>query len=193
MAESEIQEILDLEMSHSRGEVVEVKNGGLERDSTEERGDCRLRVAIDLDHRSQEISGIHGMSANSPQETTGGISAKGHRQRPLTLFLLAEEVRTEHEEGVIGISIDGEGVRILKSGTRLHLEAGPATGIGRGNCAMTEIVIENSRTTGERTTFEESGKIAKEMIVFEGSNLFVQTPEIRQADNKRPSHLVRLL
>ena len=192
MVESEIQEILDLEMSHSRGEVVEVKNGVLERGLTEERGDRRLPLAIDLDRRFQEISEMHEMFGNSPHETTGGIFEKGHRQHPPTLFLLVEEVRTEHEEGVIGISIDGEGVRILKSGTMLHPEAAPATGIGRGNCATIEIVNVNLRTIGGRTTFEESGKIAKETTDFEGSNLFVQTPETQQVDNKRPSHRVRL-
>lgn len=79
MEESGRQENSDLEMSHSLGEVVEVKNGVLERDSREEIGDLRLRVEIDLDLHFQEISEIHEMHVNFRLEMTGGISEKGHR------------------------------------------------------------------------------------------------------------------
>ena len=192
MEESGIQENSDLEMSHSPGEVVEVKNGALERGSMEEIGERRPRVAIDLDLRSREISEIHEMSGNSRLEMIGGMSEKGQCQRPLMRSLFVDEVDFEDEEGVIGNSIDAEGVRILRRGTMLHPEAGPATETGRGRCAMTEIVNVISRPTSGKRTFEESGRNAKKMIVSEESNLFAQTPETRQVDNKRPSHLVRL-
>ena len=79
MEESGRQENSDLEMSHSLEEVAEVKNGVLERDSTEEIGDLRLRVEIDLDLRLQETSEIHEMPGSFRLEMTGGISEKGHR------------------------------------------------------------------------------------------------------------------
>ncbi len=116
----------------------------------------------------------------------------GHRQHPLMRSLFVDEVDTEDEEGVNLISIDVGGVPIPKNGTMLHLGAGRATGIGRGKCGMTEIVSVISRPVGGRTIFEESGRSAKEMIVSEGSNLFVQIPEIRQVDNKHPSLLAQL-
>lgn len=158
----------------------------------EEIEDLRLRVAIGLDLRSRENSETHAMSGNSRLEMTGGISEKDHCQRPLMPSPFVDEADSGDEEGVIGTSIDAEEGRILKSGTMLHPEADPATEIGRGKCAMTEIVNVISRPIGRRTTFVGSGRNAKEMIVSEESNLFVQTPEIRQADNKRPSHLVQL-
>ena len=179
-------------MSLSRGEVVEVKNGAPERDLMEEIGDLRLRVATDLDLHFPENSEMHEMAGNWLLETTEGISEKGRCKRPLMRSLFADEAVFEDEEGVIGISIDAERARTLKSGTMLHPGAGPATETGRGKCAMTEIVNAILRPTGEKTTFEGNGRNAKEMIVSEESNRFVRTPETRQVDNKRPSHLVLL-
>lgn len=192
MEESGMQENLGLEMSHSQGEVVEAKNGALERDSMEEIGDLRLRVVIDLDLRSQETSEIHEMSGNFLPEMTGGIFEKGHCQRPRKRSLFVDEVDSEDEEGVIGISIDADGVLIRKSGTRLQPGAGHAIEIGRGKYVMTEIANVILRPTGGRTTVEGSERNVKEMIVSEESNLFVQTPGTQQVDNKRPSHLVQL-
>lgn len=192
MDESGRQESSDLEMSHSLGEVAEVKNGALERDLTGEIGDLRLRVEIDLDLLFQEISEIHEMPGNFRPEMRGGISEKGNRHRSLTRSLFVEEAASEEGEEVIGISIDAEGGRILKNGTMLHPGAGPATETGRGKCAMTESVNVISRPTGGRKSFEGSGRNAKEMIVSGESNLFVQTPEIRQLDNRRLLHLALL-
>ena len=192
MEENEIPENSGPEMSRLRGEAVEAKNGALERGSMEEIGDHRLPVAIDLDLHSQENSEMHEMSGNFRLEMTGEISEKGHCPCPLMRSPFVDEGGFEEEEGVIGTSIDAEGDRIRKSGTMLHRGAGPVTEIGRGKCAMTEIVNVISRPAGGRTTFEGSGRNAKEMIVSEGSNLFVQTPAIPQGDNKRPSHLVQL-
>lgn len=192
MEESGIQENLGLGMSRSPEEVVEVKNGPPERDSTEEIGDLRLRVAIDLDLHFPESSVIHEMSGNFRLEMTEGISERGRCQRPLMHFLFADEALFEDEDGVTGNSVDAEEGRILKSDTMLHPGVGPATETGRDKYAMTEIVNVISRPTSGRTTFEGSGRNAKEMIVSEESNLFVRTPEIPQADNKPPSHLVRL-
>ena len=192
MEESAMQENLGPERSHLLGGVVEVKNGAPERGLTEEIGDPRLRVAIDLDLRSQEISEIHEMFGNFRLERTEGISEKVLCQRRLMHSFFADEVDFVDEEGVIGISTDGEGGRIRKSGMMLHPGVGPATEIGRGKCTMTEIVNVISRQIGGRTNFEGSARNAREMIVSEESNLFGQTPETQQSDNKRPSHLVQL-
>ena len=192
MEESGTQENSGREMSHSREEAVEVKNGALERGSMGGIGDLLLRVAIDLDLPSQEISEIHEMPGNFRLGMTGGISGKGHCQRPLMRSLFVDEVVFEDEEGVIGISIDAQGGRILKSGTMLNPGAVPATEIGRDRCEMTEIVNVISRPAGGRTTFERSGRNEKETIVSEESNLSVQIPGTRQVDNKRPSHLAQL-
>ncbi len=192
MEESGIQENSGREMSRLRGEVVEVKNGALERGSTEEKGDRHPRVAIDLDLRSQETSEIHEIFANFHLEMTGGISGKGNCPRPLMCSPLVDEVDFEEEEGVIGISIDAEGDRIRKSDTMLHQGAGLVIESGKGKCAMTEIVNVTSRPLGGRTTFEGSGRNAKEMIVSEESSLSVRIPETRQVDNKHPLHLVQL-
>lgn len=192
MEESEIQESSGLETSLSQGEVVEVRNGARERDLMEEIGDLRLRVGIDPDLRSQGTFEIHEMSGNSHPEMTEGIPEKGHCQHPLMLSLFVGEVHTEDEEGVIGISTDVEGGRTLKSDTMLLLGAGLGTGIGRGKYATTEIANVIWKRPGGRMNFEESGRNAKEMIVSEGSSLSVQTPGIRQEDNKRQSPLVQL-
>lgn len=117
MEESAIQENLGLEMSRLRGEVVEVMSGVPERGSMEEIGGLRPRVAIDLDPHFQEIFEKQGMSGSFRPETTGGISEKGHCQRPLIHSPLADEVDSEDEEGMIGILINVEEGRILKSGT----------------------------------------------------------------------------
>ena len=192
MEESGIQESSGLETSHSRGEVVEVMNGALERDLMEETGELRLQVAIDLDLRSREISGMREMSGNFRLGMTGEIHVKGHSQPPPMRSLFADEVDSEGEEEAIGISVDAEGGRIPKSGRRLHPGAGPATEIGRGKCAMTEIVNVISKPIGGRMNFEGNARSGKGMIDSGESHRFVQTPGIRPVDNKRPSHLVQL-
>ena len=189
MEESGTQEISGPEMSLSRGEVVEVKKGGPEKDSMEEMGDLRLRVAIDPDLRYSEI---HETPVNFRPEMTGEICEKGHCPRLLMRSLFVDEVDFEDEGGVIGISIDAEGAHIPKSGMMLHPGVGLATEIGKGRCAMTEIEIVISKPADGRMTSEESERNVKEMIVLGESNLFVQIPEIRPVDNKRPSHLVQL-
>ena len=192
MVESAIPENLGREMSHSREEVVGARNGVLEKDSMEEIEDRRLPAVIDLGLHSQGIFEIYEMSGNFRLEMIGGIPEKGHYQRPLTHSPPVDEVHIGDEEGVIGISIDAEEGPILKSGTMLHPEAGPATGIGKGKCAMTEIANVTLKPTGGRTTTEGNGRNAKGTIVSEGSNLFVQTPETQQVDNKPLSRLVQL-
>lgn len=189
MQESGTQEISGPEMSCSRGEVVEVKKEGLEKGSMEEMGDLRLRVAIDPDPRYSEI---HETSVNFRLEMIGEIREKGHCQRFPMRSLFVDEVDFEDEAGVIGISIDAEGAHIPKSGMMLHPGAGLVIEIGRGRCAMTEIVIVISRPADGRMTSEENGRNVIEMIVSGESNLFVQIPGIRQVDNKRPSHLAQL-
>lgn len=57
---------------------------------------------------------------------------------------------------------------------------------------MIETVNVILRPTDGKTSYEGSGRNAKEMIVSEESHLFGQTLEIRQLDNKRPSRLVQL-
>ena len=192
MEESGIRENLVLEMSHSRGEVVEVRNGVLERDLKGEIEDLRLRAVIDLDPPSRGIFEIHEMSGIFRLEMRGGISEKGHCQRCPMHSLPVGEVDTVDEEGVTGTSVDAEEGPILKSGMMLHPGAGPATGIGRGKCVKTEIANVISKPAGGRTTIVGRGRNAKERIVSDGSSLTVQTPEIRQVDNRRLLHLVQL-
>ena len=191
MEESGIPENSLREMSHSRGEVVEVRSGALERDLMGEIEDLRLRAVIDLDLPSQGIFETHEMSGIFRLETIGGISEKGHCRRCPMHSPLVGEVDTVDEEEMSGTSIDAEEGLILKSGMMLHPGAGPATGTGRGKCVTTEIANVILKPAGGRTTIEGRGRNAKERIVSEGSNLTVQTPGILQVDNRRLSHLVQ--
>lgn len=193
MEESGMQGSSGLETSLSRGEVVEVTNGALERDSMEEEiGELRLRGAIDRDLRSQEISERHEMAGNFRLEMRGGMYEKAHSQRLPMHSPSEEEVDSVDEEGVIGISADAGEALFPKSGTRLHPGAGPVIEIGRGKCGMTEIVNVIWRPAGGKTSFEESGRSAKEMIGSGESLLSVQTPGIRPVDSKRLSPLVQI-
>ena len=191
MEESGIHEISGLGMSHSRGEVVEAKSGALEKGSTEEIGDLRLRVAIELGPHFQEISEIHESFGNFSPERTGEIFETALCQRPLMRSLLVDEVHFEDEEGMIGNSTDVEEGPIPKSDTMPHPGADLVTEIGKGKCAMTEIGNVISRPIGGKRIFEGSERNAKEMIISEGNKLFVQTLEIRQVV-RRPSHLALL-
>ena len=192
MEESVIHGNSDLGMSHLQGGVAEVKNGALGRGSMDEIGECRPRVAIDLDLRSREISEMQETPGNLPLETREEMLEKGQCQHLPIHSLFAAEVDFEDEQEANGISVDVEGARILRSGMIPHRGAGPATEIGRGKCAMTESVSVTSRPTGGKMTSGGNERNAKEMSVSEESSHFAQIPEILQGDSRRPSHLVQL-